>query len=90
MPDKNWKLSSADIQERNFWDVYMLAYGQCLSATSTSDAPWYIVPADDKDNAGLIVSQIVLDALAGMKMRYPMTIPEHKRELQSIRKKLAV
>lgn len=88
-PDKNWKFSSADIEERSFWDAYMLAYEQCLSATSTTDAPWYVVPADDKDNARLIVSQIVLDALAGMKMRYPVASLARKRELQSIRKKLA-
>jgi len=60
-PEKNWKFSLADIKERNFWDQYMTAFEECLSATSTRDVPWYVVPADDKDNARLIVSQIVVD-----------------------------
>jgi len=67
-PEKNWKFSMADIEERKFWKDYMKAYEECLSATSTSDAPWYIVPADDKENARLIVSQIVLDTFGGLKM----------------------
>jgi polyphosphate kinase 2 (PPK2 family) len=59
-PKKNWKFSVADIQERKFWKHYMKAYEACLSATSTDNSPWYVVPADDKENARLIVSQIVL------------------------------
>ena len=70
-PEKNWKFSLADIEERKFWKQYMKAYEECLSATSTRDAPWYVVPADDKENARLIVSQIVLDTLEGLKMTYP-------------------
>ena len=66
-PEKNWKFSVADIEERKFWKDYMNAYEECLSATSTSDCPWYVVPADDKENARLIVSQIVLDTLEGLK-----------------------
>lgn len=66
----------------------MQAYGRALSATSTADAPWYIVPADDKDNARLIVSQIVLDALEGLKMSYPVVSAARRRELQSIRRQL--
>ena len=62
-PEKNWKFSLADIEERKFWKDYMKAYEECLSATSTRDAPWYVVPADDKENARLIVSQIILDTL---------------------------
>jgi PPK2 family polyphosphate:nucleotide phosphotransferase len=88
-PDKNWKFSAADITERKFWKQYMKAYEQCLNATSTSDAPWYVVPADDKNNARLIVSRIVLDTLAGLKMAYPRTSAEHRRELLAIRKRLA-
>jgi PPK2 family polyphosphate:nucleotide phosphotransferase len=88
-PDKNWKFSAADIAERKFWDAYMQAYGQALSATSTADSPWYIVPADDKDNARLIVSQIVLDALAGLKLSSPVVSAARRRELQAIRKQLA-
>ena len=70
-PEKNWKFSLADIEERKFWKHYMKAYEECLSATSTSDAPWYVVPADDKENARLIVSQIVLDTLEDLEMTYP-------------------
>ena len=88
-PDKNWKFSAADITERRFWDAYMQAYGRALSATSTADSPWFIVPADDKDNARLIVSQIVLDALEGLKMSYPVVSAARRRELQAIRKQLA-
>ena len=88
-PDKNWKFGAADITERSFWDAYMQAYGRTLSATSTADSPWFIVPADDKDNARLIVSQIVLDALEGLKMSYPVVSAARRRELQTIRKQLA-
>ncbi len=87
-PDKNWKFSLADIRERSYWDTYQQAYGDCLKATSTDHAPWYIVPADDKDNARLIVSQIVLDALDGLKMAYPTTTPKRHRELESFRTQL--
>jgi PPK2 family polyphosphate:nucleotide phosphotransferase len=89
VPEKNWKFGLADIEERKFWKQYMKAYEECLSATSTRDAPWYVVPADDKENARLIVSQIVLDTLEGLKMTYPKTSAERRRELQSIRKRLA-
>jgi PPK2 family polyphosphate:nucleotide phosphotransferase len=87
-PEKNWKLSLADIQERKYWKQYMDAYEACLSATSTHHAPWYVVPADDKDNARLIVSQIVLDTLEDLKMAYPKPTAKHKRELKAIRKML--
>jgi PPK2 family polyphosphate:nucleotide phosphotransferase len=88
-PEKNWKFSSADIQERKFWKNYRLAYEECLGATSTSDVPWYVVPADDKENARLIVSQIVLDAFEGLKMAYPKTTAERHAELLAIRQQLA-
>ena len=87
-PAKNWKFSAADIRERKFWKRYMAAYEECLTATSTHHAPWYIVPADDKDDARLIVSQIVLDSLDGLTMEYPKTSPEREHELQAIRKLL--
>jgi PPK2 family polyphosphate:nucleotide phosphotransferase len=87
-PDKNWKFSLADIHERKYWKHYMEAYEDCLNATSTHHAPWYVVPADDKENARLIVSQIVLDALNELKMAYPKTTPKRWRELKSIRKLL--
>jgi PPK2 family polyphosphate:nucleotide phosphotransferase len=87
-PDKNWKFSAADIQERKFWKHYMKAYGECLSATSTRDSPWYIVPADDKEAARLIVSKIVLNTLEGLKMNYPKMDAKRRRELLAIRKQL--
>ena len=88
-PEKNWKFTLADIEERKFWKDYRKAYEECLSATSTRDAPWYVVPADDKENARLIVSRIVLDTLEGLKMTYPKTSSERRQELLSIRKQLA-
>jgi PPK2 family polyphosphate:nucleotide phosphotransferase len=87
-PDKNWKFSLADIHERKYWKHYMHAFEDCLTATSTYEAPWFVVPADDKENARLIVSQIVLDALNGLKMAYPKTSAKRRHELKSIRKLL--
>ena len=87
-PDKNWKFSLADIHERKYWKQYIQAYEECLSATSTHHAPWYIVPADDKENARLIVSRIILDALIDLKMAYPKTTPKREQELKSIRRQL--
>ena len=87
-PDKNWKFSLSDIHERRYWKRYMQAYEACLTATSTQHAPWYVVPADDKENARLIVSQIILDALDELKMAYPKTTAKRRRELKSIRKGL--
>ena len=68
-PDKNWKFSLSDVRERKRWKRYMEAYEACLGATSTVHAPWYVVPADDKENARLIVSQIVLDTMKELGMR---------------------
>jgi PPK2 family polyphosphate:nucleotide phosphotransferase len=84
-PDKNWKFSLADIHERAYWKQYITAYEERLSATSTHHAPWYIVPADDKANARLIVSGIVLDAMDDLKMAYPKTTVARHSELESIR-----
>jgi PPK2 family polyphosphate:nucleotide phosphotransferase len=87
-PEKNWKFSLADIHERKYWKYYMRAYEACLGATSTHHAPWYVVPADDKENARLIVSQIVLDALNDLKMAYPKTTAKRRRELKAFREQL--
>ena len=87
-PEKNWKFSLADIHERKYWKDYMQAYEACLHATSTHHAPWYVVPADDKENARLIVSEIVIDALRELKMAYPKTTAKRRRELKAIRKQL--
>ena len=88
-PDKNWKFSRRDVEERKFWKNYMKAYEDCLSATSTSESPWYVVPADDKKNARLIISQILLDTLRQLKLEYPSITDEQQKELRAIRKLLA-
>ena len=87
-PDKNWKFSLSDIHERKYWKHYMKAYEACLMATSSQHAPWFVVPADDKENVRLIVSQIVLDALNELKLAYPKSTAKRCRELKSIGKRL--
>jgi PPK2 family polyphosphate:nucleotide phosphotransferase len=87
-PEKNWKFGEADFEERKYWEEYMKAYEACLEATSTETAPWYVVPADDKKNARLIVSEIVLDEVEKLKMSYPKSTRAHRQELQMIRKRL--
>ena len=87
-PEKNWKFSLTDIEERKYWKHYMRAYEKCLSATSTRRAPWYVVPADDKLNTRLIVSRILLDTVEGLKLSYPKLTAARRRELMSLRKKL--
>lgn len=87
-PEKNWKFDQADIVERKFWNQYMQAYEACLSATSTKLAPWYVVPADDKENARLIVSNIILDTFKSLKMSYPKTDAKRQQDLLSIRQQL--
>ncbi len=88
-PEKNWKFSQADIVERRSWNRYMRAYAACLGGTSTADAPWFVVPADDKENARLIVSHIILRALDAMDLRYPRVTAERRKTLLELRKKLA-
>jgi PPK2 family polyphosphate:nucleotide phosphotransferase len=87
-PRKNWKFSLADIHERKYWKDYVKAYQDCLHATSTDHAPWYVVPADDKPNARLIVSRLVLDALEGMKLTSPKSTAKRRAELLEIRAQL--
>jgi PPK2 family polyphosphate:nucleotide phosphotransferase len=87
-PEKNWKFSLADIHERKYWGKYVKAFEDCLSATSTRHSPWYAVPADDKESARLIVSQIVLEAMGELKMSYPKTTAKRREELEAIRKEL--
>jgi len=88
-PDKNWKFSMDDIKERKFWTHYMNAYEHCIGATTSSNSPWYIVPADNKENARLVVSRILLDTLNSLNISYPKSTGERRDELQSIRKQLA-
>jgi PPK2 family polyphosphate:nucleotide phosphotransferase len=87
-PDKNWKFSRGDLEERKFWNDYMKAYEACLSATSSREAPWYVVPADDKRNARLIISRTILDTLHGLKMAYPELSKKQQKELRELRRLL--
>lgn len=87
-PEKNWKFSMADIEERKYWKQYMQAYEECLSETSTKIAPWYVVPADNKKNARLIISRIIIDTFKSLKMQYPITDTRRREELLSIREQL--
>jgi PPK2 family polyphosphate:nucleotide phosphotransferase len=88
-PARNWKFSQADLQERQVWKDYMRAYEDCLGATSSKAAPWHIVPADDKENARLIISKILLETLQDLKLSYPETSKARRKELQAIRRQLA-
>jgi PPK2 family polyphosphate:nucleotide phosphotransferase len=87
-PDKNWKFGEADIAQRAAWEDYMKAYEACLGATSTRTAPWYVIPADDKKNARLIISRIIVETLAGLKLSYPKVSAAQRRKLRAIRLKL--
>ena len=87
--EKNWKFDEGDIEQRQHWDAYMAAYADCLGATGTPDSPWYVVPADDKKNARLIVSQILVDTLETLDLRYPPTSTERRAKLLEIRRQLA-
>ena len=87
-PDKNWKFNEGDLKERKCWDAYQDAYEKCLSETSTREAPWYVVPADDKHNARLIISKVIIETLKGIPMSYPEVDPERRKELQSYREML--
>jgi len=87
-PEKNWKFSLADVEERRFWKDYMHAYEKALGATSSKRAPWYVVPADDKRSARLIVSRIVLDTISALKLSYPKPTAARRRELRLLRRKL--
>ena len=88
-PEKNWKFSHSDVQERKFWPEYMHAYEACLGATSTDDCPWHVVPADDKRNARLIIAETILELFRGLDMAYPVLTEARRDELQVIRASLA-
>ena len=70
VPGPTWRLSMGDLGERAHWDDYMVAYEACLRATSIKEAPWHVVPADDKKNARLIIAEAIVETLKGMKMSY--------------------
>jgi PPK2 family polyphosphate:nucleotide phosphotransferase len=88
-PEKNWKFALADVEERAHWEAYMAAYEACISATSTAASPWYIVPADHKKSARLIVSDVMAETLRGMNLAFPDVSDDRRRELQAIRAVLA-
>jgi len=87
-PTKNWKFSVGDIKERKLWKAYMSAYGESLAATATERSPWYVIPADDKRNARLMISSVICETLKGLGMTYPKATPTRVQELQSIRRQL--
>jgi len=87
-PTKNWKFNQGDITERKYWKQYMSAYEICLAETSTKNSPWYVVPADDKENARLIVSEILLDHMSALDLSLPNLSATHRRELETARKLL--
>ncbi len=80
-PEKNWKFSAADVKERGFWDDYMMAYEEAISATSTAESPWYVVPADKKWFTRVAVSEIIAQKLESMDLHYPKVSAEHKKDL---------
>jgi PPK2 family polyphosphate:nucleotide phosphotransferase len=84
-PSKNWKFEEGDVNERFFWDDYMKAYEDCINNTSTVHAPWYVIPADDKKNMRLIVSQLILEKLKSLKVEYPIMDHKRKEELNKFK-----
>ncbi len=86
--EKNWKASMADVEERGYWKDYQRAYEETLSATSVKQAPWYVVPADDKKNARLFVARILIEAMAALPIATPKPDAARKKELKAIRKRL--
>jgi PPK2 family polyphosphate:nucleotide phosphotransferase len=87
-PDKHWKFDEGDVEQRKYWDRYMEAYEACISETSTAEAPWYVVPADDKKNARLIVSRTIIETLDSLPIQYPKVDAAHRKQLERVRKVL--
>jgi polyphosphate kinase 2 (PPK2 family) len=87
-PEKNWKFSSSDISERKFWKEYMLAYEDLIRKTATEKSPWYVIPADNKHFARMVVSSAIISALDSMKLAYPHVSPEKVAELQVLKQSL--
>jgi PPK2 family polyphosphate:nucleotide phosphotransferase len=87
-PEKNWKFSSADVKERGYWNDYQQAYEDAINATATGDAPWIVVPADDKKNMRLIVAQTILEEMQSLDLKYPRVTDERRAELQAYRQQL--
>jgi PPK2 family polyphosphate:nucleotide phosphotransferase len=87
-PAKNWKFSAADLEERKYWNEYMKCYQEAISATSTGQAPWYIVPADKKWFARYVISEVVVNLLKSLNLHYPKVSEEQKRNLEKCRREL--
>jgi PPK2 family polyphosphate:nucleotide phosphotransferase len=87
-PEKNWKFSASDTQERGHWDAYMAAYEDLIRNTATKDAPWYVVPADNKWFTRVVVAAAVIDALASLDVKYPVVGPEKLKELAAAKRAL--
>jgi PPK2 family polyphosphate:nucleotide phosphotransferase len=88
-PEKNWKFSSSDLQERQYWDAYQEAYEDTIRHTAHEHAPWYVVPADNKWFTRLVVAAAVVDALEALNLKYPKVSGEQKAELEKARQQLA-
>lgn len=87
-PQKNWKFSATDVEERRFWNDYMKAYEEMIRETATSHAPWYVIPADHKWFTRYAVAEIIIHRLKELKLKFPELSKEKKQELETIRSKL--
>jgi PPK2 family polyphosphate:nucleotide phosphotransferase len=87
-PEKNWKFSAADLKERGFWDEYQDAYEDMIRNTATKQAPWYVVPADNKWFTRVVVAAAVIDTLASLNLKYPQVSPEQLKELAAAKRAL--
>ncbi len=87
-PEKNWKFSASDVTERQHWSEYQDAYEDAIRHTASKHAPWYVVPADNKWFTRLVVAAAVVDAMAALKLHYPVVSPAKRQELAAARRKL--
>ena len=87
-PEKNWKFSAGDIEERKYWKQYMVAYEEMIKKTATEKSPWYVIPADNKPYARIVVASAIINALDSMKLAYPEVSIEQVAELQRLKEEL--
>jgi PPK2 family polyphosphate:nucleotide phosphotransferase len=87
-PEKNWKFSAGDIEERKYWKQYMVAYEEMIKKTATEKSPWYVIPADNKPYARIVVASAIINALDSMKLTYPEVSIEQVAELQRLKEEL--
>jgi PPK2 family polyphosphate:nucleotide phosphotransferase len=88
-PDKHWKFSASDVRERGFWDDYMHAFQEAIRATASTQAPWYVVPADNKWFTRLLVAAAIVETVEKLDLAYPTVSAEKKKELQAVRAELS-